>query len=94
LLPLVLNHFPLVFFQALAIRRDDAFSTTMLSNLIEWLMLDLAPGRFTLLIMCSIFWDILVLSYFCHFGEDGFSFILASLIFPHFSLLNTMAIAR
>jgi len=27
------------------------------------------------------FWDILVLSYFRHFGSDGYSFILVSFIF-------------
>jgi len=28
----------------------------------------------------TVFWDILVSSYFRHFGSDGYSFILASLI--------------
>ena len=29
----------------------------------------------------TVFWDILVSSYFRHFGSDGYSFILASFIF-------------
>ena len=29
----------------------------------------------------TVFWDILVSWYFRHFGSDGYSFILASLIF-------------
>ncbi|XP_052785133.1 cell division cycle protein 16 homolog isoform X1 [Mya arenaria] len=33
------------FHKALSIRRDDAFSTTMLSNLVESLMQDLSPGE-------------------------------------------------
>ena len=38
----------------------------------------------------TVFWDILVSSYFCYFGSDGFSFVLANLIFPACSYVTVI----